>query len=120
MSIASVLHDILHSPEGGTADLGGLPLPTTGYFVGGAGTALVFPSADTVDEYLLREYLLRTTARYIGWWTDAETGKVYVDQSDWIAGYAEAENTARTRGEIAFWDIERAREFRPVVLEGAA
>lgn len=119
-NVQKIADRVLYEPEGGTADLGGIPLPTTGYFVGGAGTCLVFPSADQVDRYLVRHFLLRARSRHVGWWTDETTGKVYVDQVTWFDAYDWAEQTARERGEIAFWDIELKRSFRPVVVKESA
>ena len=42
------------------------------------------------------------------------TGKVYVDGTSWRLRYDQAETLCRTRREIAFYDIERGRSFRPV------
>lgn len=102
---------IIDNPSGGTADIGGLTLPESGFFVGGAGAALVFPEGGA-DHYLIVQYLLRAQTRYIGWWTDRETGRLYVDQSDWFEQGWFAEGIARTRHEIAYWDIAHGREIR--------
>lgn len=103
---------IVDNPEGGTLDLRGYPLPDNGYFVGGACPPLVFPSAESVDPVTLAGFIIGLCSTYVGWWTDEETGKVYVDGTDWIGTELVAEAVARDRSEIAFWDIGAAREIR--------
>jgi hypothetical protein len=120
--MTNIASQILDDPEGGTVSLAGDPLPTVGYFVGGVVTPLILdtPSQhprwdrEAMDGFI--EYLNSPAvgALYLGWWTDEETGTLWVDGTTWHADYDEAERTTRERGEIAFWDIERQREFRPV------
>ncbi len=90
--------------------------PATGYFVGGAGSVLVFPNREDANRptglKLLTEFVAHATSKFVGWWEDSETGKVYVDQSDWFLTGGEAQNAAAVRGEIAFWDIEGGQEIR--------
>lgn len=120
MNIAA---QITRNPEGGTVGLEGRDLPATGYFVGGVVASLIVdtgpgwayderPGIDFFIAYLAD----RVGAEYVGWWVDGETGKLYVDGTSWHADYDEAERACRERGEIAFWDIERQREFRPVYV----
>lgn len=111
-ALSAVVDRIIANPKGGTVHLGGLPLPTTGYFVGGAGAALAFRGRREIDRYLTIQLLLRADACYIGWWTDPGTGKVWVDQSEWYPFLADARREAAYRGEIAFWDIARGEEVR--------
>lgn len=120
MSIAIHVFNSIADGVDGTADtITVYELPKHGYFVGGNGEPLIFGSAEEANRSaslkLIMEFVDRTEARFIGWWTDEETGKVYVDGTTWHADYDEAERLCRERGEIAFWDIERQREFRPVV-----
>jgi hypothetical protein len=122
----NITQKILANPDGGTVKAAdpGQTLPTTGYFVGGVVSSLIIDEnalipdqeecIETFVAYLI-EYV--ADADYIGWWTDAETRDLYVDGTTWFADYNEAEQATRDRGEIAFWDIERNREFRPVILK---
>lgn len=109
---------ILANPEGGTVSLTASELPTTGYYVGGKVVPLVIDdSADVEDDIdFFVEYLHTLGAEYLGWWTDEETGKLWVDASDWFAEYEQAETVCRARGEIAFYSIADERSFRPVIL----
>ena len=109
---------IIDNPEGGTLDLRGYPLPDNGYFVGGACPPLVFPSAESIDPVTLGDFIGHLRSAYVGWWTDEETGKVYIDGTDWISTQFGAEYVARQRGEIAFWDIGAAREIRLRYVSG--
>lgn len=95
-------------------------LPTTGYFVGGHGKALVFESFEEANKSTalkqIIEFVEDREARFIGWWADSETGKIYVDGTSWHADYDEAERVTRERNEIAFYSIADQREFRPVIV----
>lgn len=115
-----ITSQIVENIEGGTVSLEGRDLPTTGYFVGGVVSPLVLPGdflvASEIDYFVSYLTLDGNVAEYVGWWTDSDDGKLYIDGTTWHADYDEAERICRERNEIAFWDIERAREFRPVVL----
>lgn len=125
--IAELVQQILSNSEGGTVRMDGRPLPTTGYFVGGAGRALEIDMSDgaigaasAIDR--ITDYLKGVTldrVMYVGWWTDSETGKLWLDTTTWTANYNQAEQWCTDRDEIAFWDIARAREFRPVIKPSA-
>lgn len=108
--------------EDGTLDTSGADLPVGGYFVGGVGNPLVFNGFEEANASgalrRLASFLEAQSAPYVGWWTDSDTGKVYVDGTDWYEGEFEAGKAARTRGEIAFWDIARERELRIAYVEG--
>lgn len=109
---------IIDNPEGGTVSLLGDPLPQDGYFVGGRVSALIIEGdprgyREEIDFFI--EYLHTLGAEYLGWWLDEDTGKLWVDCSDWFADYATAERVCRARGEIAFYDIERQCSFEPVI-----
>lgn len=112
MSAHSIAARVIAESIGGTADVQGDELPSTGYFVGGAGAVLVFPYEASVDVPLVKAFMARMEARYLGWWTDLETDKVYVDQVDWFDGFPSALKAAKARGEIAFWDVAGKREIR--------
>lgn len=117
--IADLVNQILSTPDGGTVRMDGRPLPTTGYFVGGAGRALEIEASGAADMISrITEFLNGITfdrAMYVGWWTDTETGKLWLDTTTWTGNYNQAEEWCRSREEIAFWDIARQREFRPIV-----
>lgn len=123
MNIAELTNQILSYPSGGTARTDGRPTPTTGYFVGGAGRALAFElkdgalgaawARDGIQEFLTGIEL--DGVMYVGWWTDSETGKLWLDTVTWTANYNQAEQWCTDREEIAFYDIARAREVRPAV-----
>lgn len=103
---------IMATPEGGTYDTFAETAPTTGYWVGGAGSVLTFPSVDRMSPSMIEAFVHHGTVRYVGWWTDAETGKVWLDAVEWIPTLSGAASIARNRGEIAFWDIANDREIR--------
>lgn len=108
---------IVVSPEGGTASLVAAGLPTTGYFVGGIVTPLVIDSLDSVtvgqavgildriDRFI--EALHGKSIDFLGWWTNEEDGKLYVDGTSWHADEQEARRIGKSRGEIAIFDVER-------------
>lgn len=110
---------ILDTPSGGTIHLGGDNLPVTGYYVGGVVSPLILEPDDSpadqreaLDEFIA--YLNGPTvgAPFLGWWTDEETGKVWVDGTTWHETEAEAGRIGLERREIAIFDIERDRELR--------
>ena len=112
-----VRHHIDNAPEGGTLSLLGHSVPTHGYLVGGAGPALVFRNeADLRDHWeIVEDYVTGVVHhghQYVGWWTDPETGKVYLDCSTWHAEAASADAHAVKRGEIAFYGIERGADVK--------
>lgn len=114
------------SPEGGTASLrDGHPLPTTGYFVGGIVSPLIFFTGElegaeapwnleTFTTYLIEQI----NADFLGWWTDEETGHLYVDGVTWHETEFEAGRIGRGRRELAIYDVARQRELRLVYVEG--
>jgi len=100
----------------GTLGADGANLPVTGYFVGGVTAPLVFDSfreANTPSALGdIVEFLKSTETAFVGWWTDSETGKVYVDDTTWHSSLESATGAAQERGEIAFWDILCETEIR--------
>jgi len=118
-SVAVAIFNDIVDGEGGTLDLLGHELPTHGYFVGGASKVLIFHSPETANNSAalkhIETFVKDLEGRYVGWWADEETGKVYVDATDWYPDYETAEKECRRRGEIAFYSIADQRGFRPVV-----
>lgn len=106
-----VRHAIDNEPGGGTRALSGGPLPSWGYFVGGAGPLLVFQSEDRMREHwgMVESFVSAVYVHgyeHIGWWTDPETGKFYLDVSTWHESAITADQRADERGEIAFYGVE--------------
>jgi len=110
---------IMANPSGGTVSLTGEDLPTTGYFVGGVVAPLVLEPSDPpakrremLDGFI--DYLNGPTveAAYLGWWTDEETGRVWVDGTSHHRDLDVAVEIGLRRHEIAIFDIERDREVR--------
>lgn len=110
--IASTIEQIIANPKGGTSHLVGNPLPDHGYFVGGAGTSIVFPADIGVDRFLATQFMLRASGSYVGWWTDDRTGKPWLDEVDWFEQEWFARGIALDRGELAFWNIRDSIEMR--------
>jgi len=110
-SLTTRVSELLSQPEGHTVPLSGSPMPYEGFYVGGSVPSLVtdtLPSEDDVHAYVdTFPY-----AEYAGIWTDSETGKVYVDIVDHYNSAAVATHVARTRGELAVWDISGQQEVR--------
>lgn len=98
--------------EGGTVALNGLPLPSAGYYVGGAGPSLVFDSFAVVDGPEIARFVESAPSAYVGWWVDSETGKIYIDAVEWYANEFTATAIAQVRHELAVWDIAGERELR--------
>jgi hypothetical protein len=112
---------ITASPEGGTSSLRDhvVGLPTHGYFVGGLVSPLIIDDVDLITQddrwnlEMFASYLIETVgAEYLGWWTDSETGKVWVDGTTWHSDLDEAAWTGRGRSEIAIYDVAAQAEIR--------
>ena len=124
MEIEKIIEKIFANPEGGTAPLHRDTLPTTGYYVGGAVSPLILsdPLEFTPDARwdvqvfvnYLREYV---ACQYVGWWSDSETGKVWIDATTWHTDEFTAGKVARERREIAIYDIHNDRELRIAYTE---
>lgn len=115
-----VRHAIDNEPAGGTRALVGPEVQTHGYFVGGAGPVLVFQSEGKMREHqgMVESFISSVHALgygYIGWWTDPETGKFYLDVSTWHESVITADRLASERGEIAFFGVEE----RDALLTGS-
>lgn len=121
-TIALKIFNSLADGNDGTLDVMGYDLPAYGYFVGGDGEPLVFDSAEDANRpdalRAIERFVSSTPARYVGWWTDQETGKVYVDGTTWFRFEADAGRVGRERREIAIYDAGNQRELRLVYIEG--
>jgi hypothetical protein len=115
---------ITSSPSGGTVSLAGDELPGTGYFVGGLVSPLIIEPGDSPAYQrdaleTFASYLVETVgAEYLGWWTDEDTDKLWVDGTTWHETEFEAGRAGRRRREIAVYDIARQRELRLAYVEG--
>lgn len=120
----NITQQIIENPKGGTVSLEGHELPVTGYFVGGIVSSLIIDedalAADAQDNIgTFVDYLTDTVAAdYVGWWTDEDTGALYVDGTTWHETEFEAGKVGRERHEIAIYDIARERELRLAYVEG--
>lgn len=109
--------------EGGTVALDGLPLPVTGFYVGGAIKELVLDHDDftacrthVVNELIM--FVSRASTPYVGHWTDSETGKIHFDAVNWFQDEYTAAAIGRVRKEIAIWDVRNERELRLAYVDG--
>lgn len=107
-----ITRHIIDNPTGGTFDLFEETLPTTGYWVGGEGHSLVFADVLHLSPVMLNGFVNALPGRFVGWWIDEQTGKLWVDQCTWVPSLEAAHRIARSRGEIAFWDIANDHEIR--------
>ena len=119
MSVVGKIVEAIESTEpGGTFSLATeVPdEPADGYFVGGQDlTSLVFRRKDARKAQVVRQindFVSRLNTSFVGWWTDPETGKVWLDGVEWYLSHDVAASVARRHGELAFWDIARQRELR--------
>lgn len=109
--LAEILH--AYKGEGATVHHDGSVNPYgTGYYIGGIFPPLVFDSVETVDRGEIAWWIGTHPANLYGVWTDDETGKVYVDATQWAITRRNAIEVGRERGELAVWDIRNNVEIR--------
>lgn len=110
-----IVDKITENLSGGTVRFDGGEVPATGYMVGHGEWGVSAP-AMTATRTLISEvvtYLTDTLrVRYIGWWTDPETGRFFLEPSDWTADYNHAVALGAERGELAFFDIASGQDVR--------
>lgn len=109
---------IMSAPEGGTASMTGEDLPHYGYWVGGSSATLVFRPGYEHLRDLIRAFIRDLPTEWVGWWTDEETGRLYVEATDWFEDRATAERVGRERHELAIRDISGERDLRFVYVDG--
>lgn len=120
-AVTALVRDTLAS-GGATVPLNGGTVPADGYMVGGVAPPLLLDSRTVtggrlraaVDERLTDQWSVASDipSMYLGSWTDADTGRLYVEISEHIATLADAEEIGRQRGELAVWDLGGSREIR--------
>lgn len=96
---------IANGETGGTFSVDGTDVPDNGYFVGGAVPSLINPTREQV-----LDFVETAGADYVGFWEDSATLALYVDAVDWTPSEAYAKRLSNLRGEIAYWDAQRAQE----------
>ena len=123
--IARELLSLARHGDGGTVPLNGLPLPSTGFYVGGRIPSLIM-SVDDVESrgqhvatlQSVINFVSRAGTPYVGVWRDNESDKIYFDAVEWYANEYTACAVARVRKELAVWDIDHGRELRLAYVEG--
>lgn len=101
------------APQGGTVAANAQTiLPEHGYYVGGTSAELVIESLDTLDRGDVEAFVAGNLSDFVGWWADSQTGRIHIDDVEWVAALPLAERVGRARGEIALWDIAEGREIR--------
>jgi hypothetical protein len=103
---------LLKGETGGTLPISTLPVPTTGYLVGGARPAVVADSFETLSGQAVIELADTSPTLYVGWWIDSDDGRIYVDAVNWYSIEGAARAIGKIRGEIAIWDIANESEIR--------
>jgi hypothetical protein len=90
---------VLANPKGGTITLDGKPLPTTGYFVDGIVSPLIYsPVSEPSDIDEFAEYLSEYSgADYLDWWVDQETDLLWINGLSWHESLTAALIVARDR-----------------------
>lgn len=111
--VTAVGHTIPEAPTGGTVRLSGGSLPSSGYWVGGAGgQTLVYDSFVVMSGPEVVAFVAACPTDYVGWWVDSETGKIHVDHVEWFPEESDAMIFAASWSEIAIYDISNAKEIR--------
>lgn len=114
---ARELLSLARNGSGGTVSLNGLPLPITGYFVGGRIPSLIMDVAEveshgqhvaTLQDLIT--FIARAGTPYIGAWRHGD--EIHFDAVNWYAELSMACTVGRIRGELAIWEIHNAREIR--------
>lgn len=108
--INSVVSEAITTHTDGTFSVDGAALPMHGYYVGSGATITGHP--DVFDTLSVQLFVNRSSAPFIGVWTDTETGIVYLDETRWFESKSDALQFASARGELAIWDIANTEETR--------
>lgn len=90
---------------GGTLDMGTMKLAdhSNGFYVGGETPTVTIPESEFSENTLTSAVTDVAATGYVGTWT--HEGMVYVDAVTYVKDSAEALKLARTRGELAVYDI---------------
>lgn len=106
------------APGGGTWDVGReqpAALSAGGVVGGVVPSVTVAPGADPGEVLAGCARILADARRvgsgYVGWWTDGDTGTLWLDVVD-VVPVEQAGTLARERGELAFWDAGAGVEVR--------
>lgn len=120
-----VLMDRTYEFSGTTVSFNSVPVPDSGYMVGGFVDSLIFGPADLLTgdhramtwEMISRwldkhEELTRDLNVFVGGWIDSDSGLVYIDISRHYSDRAVAIHVAIDNNEIAIWDLGKGQEIR--------
>lgn len=116
--IAELLVAMAKAGEDGTVSTHGEPLPESGYYVGGKTPSLIFDNVTDVDRGEVGWWIGNNSSRFYGVWVDSDTGKIYFDAVTHMNYKSYALSVARSRGEIAVWDIANSKEIRVERADG--
>jgi len=122
--ITTVLTELVLN-GGSTRNLQG-ETTSTGYAVGGQAEPLIFDAVDLIagsgtdidkihtliGEWIERTPILTVDGTYIGAWLDTMSGKVWLDATRVWPNCTEAKRDARSRKELAIYDLAKGEEIR--------
>lgn len=119
--VARELLSLARHGDGGTVPVNGMPLPSSGYYVGGRIPSLVMDRSeldrrDVVPLQSVINFVSRAQTWYVGVWADGD--KIYFDAVEWYQEEHTAAAIGRVRREIAIWDVARSRELRLAYVDG--
>lgn len=103
----AIFTGIRNGELGGTFNVDGKIVPTTGYFIGGAVPSLINPTPAQV-----LEFIETSPSDYVGYWEDSATNALYIDAVDHVHTEYGARRLAELRSEIAYWDARKGAEVR--------
>lgn len=114
MNIYEQLAERLHTDGGFTHKLTTGKEPTSGYAVGLKGREFPAGASSYDIEYfvLCHEDDLRLPFAHLGGWHDSETGHDWLDVVIVYQDPLKAVKTAKERGQLAIYDLERKQEIR--------
>jgi hypothetical protein len=116
----NVLNMIRKNPGGFSVKPTNGQSPTSGFMVSLPGHTRIVNESDLSGPNgaaIMKQYAqehagaLQQPGAHIGGWTDAKSGKTYLDVSQNIRGKSAAVEAGRTRNQIAIWDVKHAREI---------
>jgi hypothetical protein len=119
IAISELIQGIKES-GGSTVSLIGLPVPDSGFMVGGYTDSLIFDkdllSHGTVANLMVTQFVSGQSAFatrfdiFLGGWIDTQTDLVYIDLSKHFDSLGDALIVAALNEEIAIWNLGKAEE----------
>jgi hypothetical protein len=105
---------------GSTVSLTGLPVPDSGFMVGGYVDSLIFDREllahgnvawQMIERFVNQQFAFATRFDiFLGGWIDTQTDLVYIDLSKHWDDEIPAMSEAAENEEIAIWNLEKAEE----------